>query len=147
CGPRPYPASHAATRTRDSPRTRAASAAGDPRTTAAANRRRARARKMAAAEAPVRRAMRGCRRRAGKPAGRRADAVSWRRPEGLGEVANLTMRVLILGAGVIGTTTAWYATESGHEAIVLDRREGPALETSFANGGQISAGHSEPWAN
>ncbi|MGE5616138.1 MAG: D-amino acid dehydrogenase [Bacillota bacterium] len=57
------------------------------------------------------------------------------------------MRVLILGAGVIGTTTAWYATQAGLEAIVVARREGPSLETSFANGGQVSAGHSEPWAN
>ena len=57
------------------------------------------------------------------------------------------MKVLVLGAGVIGTTTAWYLAEQGHEVEVLDRREGPGLETSYANGGQISANHAEPWAN
>ena|SRR5688572_11195297 len=57
------------------------------------------------------------------------------------------MRVLVLGAGVIGTATAWYCALSGHEVVVVERREGPGLETSFANGGQISAGHAEPWAN
>src|SRR6185436_16866239 len=57
------------------------------------------------------------------------------------------MRVLVLGAGVIGTATAWYSALSGHEVTVVDRREGAGLETSFANGGQISAGHAEPWAN
>ena len=48
------------------------------------------------------------------------------------------MKVLILGAGVIGTTTAWYLTERGHEVTVVERREGAGLETSFANGGQVS---------
>jgi D-amino-acid dehydrogenase len=57
------------------------------------------------------------------------------------------MKVLVLGAGVIGTTTAWYLAEQGHEVTVIDRREGPGLETSFANGGQISVCHAEPWAN
>ena len=57
------------------------------------------------------------------------------------------MKVLILGAGVIGTSTAWYLTQLGHEVTVIDRREGAGLETSFANGGQISACHAEPWAN
>jgi D-amino-acid dehydrogenase len=57
------------------------------------------------------------------------------------------MKVLVLGAGVIGTSTAWYLAEQGHEVTVVDRREGPGLETSFANGGQISACHAEPWAN
>jgi D-amino-acid dehydrogenase len=57
------------------------------------------------------------------------------------------MKVLILGAGVIGTSTAWYLTEQGHEVVVVERQEGPGLETSFANGGQISVSHSEPWAN
>ncbi len=57
------------------------------------------------------------------------------------------MKVLVLGAGVIGTTTAWYLAGQGHEVALLDRREGPGLETSFANGGQISACHAEPWAN
>ncbi len=57
------------------------------------------------------------------------------------------MKILVLGAGVIGTSTAWYLAQSGHEVEVLDRRDGAGLETSFANGGQISVGHSEPWAN
>ena len=57
------------------------------------------------------------------------------------------MKVLILGAGVIGTSTAWYLTQLGHEVTVLDRQASPAAETSFANGGQISVSHAEPWAN
>ena len=57
------------------------------------------------------------------------------------------MRVLVLGAGVIGTTAAWYLRESGHEVTVVERQNAPALETSFANGGQISVSHVEPWAN
>ncbi|HSS26843.1 MAG TPA: D-amino acid dehydrogenase [Usitatibacter sp.] len=57
------------------------------------------------------------------------------------------MKVLVLGAGVIGTSTAWYLTQQGHEVTVVDRREGAGLETSFANGGQISVCHAEPWAN
>ena len=57
------------------------------------------------------------------------------------------MRVLILGAGVVGVTAAWYLAQDGHEVTVVDRHPGPALETSFANGGQISASYAEPWAN
>jgi len=57
------------------------------------------------------------------------------------------MKVLVLGAGVIGTSTAWYLTEQGHEVTVVDRRDAPGMETSFANGGQISVCHAEPWAN
>jgi len=57
------------------------------------------------------------------------------------------MRVLVLGAGVVGTAAAWYLAEAGHEVTVVDRQTGPALETSFANGGQISVSHAEPWAN
>jgi D-amino-acid dehydrogenase len=57
------------------------------------------------------------------------------------------MKVLVLGAGVIGTSTAWYLTQHGHEVVVLDRRDAPGMETSFANGGQISVCHAEPWAN
>ena len=57
------------------------------------------------------------------------------------------MKILVLGAGVIGTSTAWYLAEAGHEVEVFERREGPGLETSFANGGQISVCHAEPWAN
>ena len=57
------------------------------------------------------------------------------------------MRVIVLGAGVIGTTSAWYLAQAGHEVTVIDRQDAAAAETSFANGGQISAGHAEPWAN
>jgi D-amino-acid dehydrogenase len=57
------------------------------------------------------------------------------------------MRVVVLGAGVIGTTSAWYLARAGHEVTVVDRQSDVALETSFANGGQISVSHSEPWAN
>jgi D-amino-acid dehydrogenase len=56
------------------------------------------------------------------------------------------MRILILGAGVIGVTTAWYLAEAGHEVIVVDRQAGPALETSFANAGEVSPGYASPWA-
>jgi D-amino-acid dehydrogenase len=57
------------------------------------------------------------------------------------------VRVLVLGAGVIGTTAAWFLREEGHEVTVVDRQREAALETSFANGGQISVSHVEPWAN
>ena len=57
------------------------------------------------------------------------------------------MKVLVLGAGVIGTTTAWYLAQANHEVTVVDRRDGAGEETSFANGGQISVCHAEPWAN
>jgi len=57
------------------------------------------------------------------------------------------MRVLVLGGGVIGVTAAWYLVNDGHEVTLVDRHAGPALETSFANGGQISASYAEPWAN
>jgi D-amino-acid dehydrogenase len=56
------------------------------------------------------------------------------------------VKILVLGAGVVGVTTAWYLAEAGHEVTVLERREAAGLETSFANGGQISASHAEPWA-
>jgi len=57
------------------------------------------------------------------------------------------LKVLVLGAGVVGVTTAWYLAKSGVEVEVVDRRAEAGLETSFANGGQISASHNEPWAN
>ncbi len=56
------------------------------------------------------------------------------------------MKVIILGAGVIGVTSAWYLAEQGHEVTVIDRQPGPALETSFANAGEVSPGYSAPWA-
>jgi D-amino-acid dehydrogenase len=57
------------------------------------------------------------------------------------------MKVVVLGAGVIGATSAWYLARTGHEVMVVDRQPEAALETSFANGGQISVSHCEPWAN
>ncbi|WP_419799832.1 FAD-dependent oxidoreductase [Terasakiella sp.] len=57
------------------------------------------------------------------------------------------MRVLVLGAGVVGTTTAFYLQKAGHNVVVLDRQETSAMETSFANGGQIAAAHAVPWAS
>ena len=56
------------------------------------------------------------------------------------------MRIIVLGAGVIGVTSAWYLARRGHEVTVIDRQPGPALETSFANAGEISPGYSAPWA-
>ena len=56
------------------------------------------------------------------------------------------MKVLILGSGVIGVTSAHYLAEAGHEVTVVDRKPGPALETSFANAGEVSPGYSSPWA-
>ena len=57
------------------------------------------------------------------------------------------MRVLVLGAGVVGTASAWYLARAGHAVTVVDRQSDAGLETSFANGGQISVSHAEPWAN
>ena len=56
------------------------------------------------------------------------------------------MRVLVLGSGVIGVTAAYYLAEAGHEVEVVDRQPGPALETSFANAGEVSPGYASPWA-
>ena len=56
------------------------------------------------------------------------------------------MRIVVLGAGLIGVASAWYLRKAGHEVRVIDRREGAGLETSYANGGQISADHAAPWA-
>ena len=56
------------------------------------------------------------------------------------------MTILVLGAGVVGVATAYAPARAGHAVTVVDRQPGPALETSFANGGQISANHVTPWA-
>ncbi|MBN9462754.1 MAG: D-amino acid dehydrogenase [Burkholderiales bacterium] len=56
------------------------------------------------------------------------------------------MHVLILGGGVIGVTSAWYLAHAGMRVTVIDRQPAPALETSFANAGQVSFGYSTPWA-
>lgn len=69
----------------------------------------------------------------------RATAALYSRPE-------FNMKVAVLGAGVIGVTSAWYLAKAGHEVTVIDRQPGPALETSFANAGQVSFGYCSPWA-
>ncbi|MFO1292565.1 MAG: D-amino acid dehydrogenase [Rubrivivax sp.] len=56
------------------------------------------------------------------------------------------MKVLVLGSGVIGTSIAYYLARDGHEVEVLERQPGPALETSYANAGEVSPGYSAPWA-
>ncbi|RZF66362.1 D-amino acid dehydrogenase [Sphingomonas populi] len=56
------------------------------------------------------------------------------------------MKVIVLGSGVIGVTSAWYLARAGHAVTVVDRQAGPALETSFANAGEISPGYASPWA-
>jgi D-amino-acid dehydrogenase len=57
------------------------------------------------------------------------------------------MHVLVLGAGIIGVSTAWHLLERGHTVTLVDRQPGAALETSFANAAQISVSYCEPWAN
>lgn len=56
------------------------------------------------------------------------------------------MKIIVLGAGVVGVTTAYYLARAGAEVTVLERQPGPALETSHANAGQVSPGYSTPWA-
>lgn len=56
------------------------------------------------------------------------------------------MKVIVLGAGVVGVTSAYQLAKAGHEVTVVDRQEGPALETSFANAGEVSFGYCSPWA-
>ena len=57
------------------------------------------------------------------------------------------MHVIVLGAGLAGVTSAWYLRQTGHAVTVVDRQPAAGLETSYANGGQISVSHPEPWAN
>ena len=57
------------------------------------------------------------------------------------------MKVVVLGAGLLGVTSAYFLRQQGHDVVVVDRQATPAAETSFANGGQISVSHAEPWAN
>ena len=57
------------------------------------------------------------------------------------------MKVIVMGAGIIGVSTAWYLLDEGHQVTVIDRQPEAALETSFANGAQISVSFCEPWAN
>src|SRR5258706_4011809 len=58
-----------------------------------------------------------------------------------------SMKVIVLGAGLLGVTSAYFLRQHGHDVTVVDRQATPAAETSFANGGQISVSHAEPWAN
>ena len=57
------------------------------------------------------------------------------------------MRTIVLGAGLLGMTSAYFLQQLGHQVTVIDRQATPGAETSFANGGQISVSHAEPWAN
>lgn len=57
------------------------------------------------------------------------------------------MKIIVLGAGIIGTASAYFLNLAGHDVTVIDRQAGVALETSFANGCQISVSHAQPWAN
>lgn len=56
------------------------------------------------------------------------------------------MKVIVLGAGIIGVTSAYQLAKAGHEVTVVERQSGPALETSFANAGEVSFGYCSPWA-
>ena len=57
------------------------------------------------------------------------------------------MKIIVLGAGILGITSAWFLRQDGHEVTVVDRQPGAGLETSYANGSQISVSYAEPWAN
>ena len=57
------------------------------------------------------------------------------------------MKIIVLGAGILGTTSAWFLKRDGHDVTVIDRQPGAGLETSYANGSQISVSYAEPWAN
>lgn len=57
------------------------------------------------------------------------------------------MHVMVLGAGVVGVTSAWYLRRKGFDVTVIDRQRKAGTETSYANGGQVSVSHAEPWAN
>ena len=57
------------------------------------------------------------------------------------------MKVAVLGAGLLGVTSAWFLRQNGHDVIVIEKEKDVAMESSFANGGQISVSQSEPWAN
>ena len=56
------------------------------------------------------------------------------------------MKIIVLGSGVVGVTSAWYLAQAGHEVTVADRQPAAGMETSFANAGQVSPGMSAPWA-
>jgi D-amino-acid dehydrogenase len=56
------------------------------------------------------------------------------------------VKIIVLGSGVIGTTSAYYLAKAGHEVTVIDRQSAPGMETSFANAGEVSPGYAAPWA-
>jgi D-amino-acid dehydrogenase len=56
------------------------------------------------------------------------------------------VKIVVLGSGVVGTASAYYLAQAGHEVTVVDRQGGAGLETSFANAGEVSPGYSAPWA-
>ncbi|MBP7705482.1 MAG: D-amino acid dehydrogenase [Caulobacter sp.] len=56
------------------------------------------------------------------------------------------MKVAVLGGGVVGVASAYYLAKAGHEVVLIDRQAGPAMETSFANAGEVSPGYASPWA-
>src|SRR6185295_18303973 len=56
------------------------------------------------------------------------------------------MTTVVLGAGAVGTATAWYLRKSGHDVVLLDRQPAAAMETSWGNGGVIHASEVEPWS-
>ena len=56
------------------------------------------------------------------------------------------MNIIVLGAGIVGVTSAYQLARAGHAVTVIDRQPGPALETSFANAGEVSFGYCSPWA-
>ena len=55
--------------------------------------------------------------------------------------------IAVLGAGVVGVTSAWYLRQAGYDVTVIEREPAAGMQTSFANGGQISVSHATPWAN
>jgi len=57
------------------------------------------------------------------------------------------VKVIVLGAGVVGTTSAYYLNKAGHDVVIVDRQAQAGMETSFANGGQVAAAHADPWAS
>lgn len=59
----------------------------------------------------------------------------------------MSKKITILGGGITGVTTAYFAAQEGYDVTLIDRQPDTGLETSYANGGQISVSHAEPWAN
>src|SRR6266571_2189028 len=57
-----------------------------------------------------------------------------------------SVKIIVLGSGVIGTTSAYYLAKAGHEVTVIDRQPAAGMETSFANAGEVSPGYAAPWA-